>query len=268
MTLALMDAFIAHPESPDYKLIMDNFYAWLSKAKYTAGDKVFDVGMTCYTAILECAKGSDPLRSGQKGEFDCGNGGLMRILPVLFYLNSRYGDSFIECPEAVEVIENITGLTHAHPRCLIASGIYLSIAEKILEGKSKEEAVYQGFDMAKAFYTERSNYDEYLKEFLSITEDDFKETGRDEMSGRTYVVDTLKAAIWAFIGTTSYKECIFKGINLGNDTDTVAAVAGGLAGLYYGVGGDEGIPLEYLACLRKRDYILDLCTEFAAALNK
>lgn len=48
-------------------------------------------------------------------------------------------------------------------------------------------------------------------------------------------------------------------MNLGGDTDTVAAVAGGLAGIAYGCGGAQGIPDEWIAQIPRREWIGELC---------
>ena len=48
------------------------------------------------------------------------------------------------------------------------------------------------------------------------------------------VVDSMMASVWCLITTKSYRECVLAAVNLGEDTDTTAAIAGGLAGLYYG----------------------------------
>ena len=69
-----------------------------------------------------------------------------------------------------------------------------------------------------------------------------------------YVVDTLEAAIWCFLNTENYKACVLKAVNLGDDTDTVGAVAGGLAGLYYGL---EDIPEVWVEILPKREWIIE-----------
>ena len=58
--------------------------------------------------------------------------------------------------------------------------------------------------------------------------------------------------------TKSYGECLLKAVNLGKDTDTVAAIAGGLAGLYYGV---ENIPPEWLEVIARRVWIEKMCEE-------
>lgn len=48
-------------------------------------------------------------------------------------------------------------------------------------------------------------------------------------------------------------------VNLGEDTDTVAACAGGLAGILYG---EQDIPRDWLSQLAKEDYIRELCEAF------
>ena len=93
---------------------------------------------------------------------------------------------------------------------------------------------------------------------------------RDEVQSSGYVVHTLQAALWCFYNTASYRECILTAVNLGDDTDTVAAVAGGLAGLYYCLNGkdeSEQIPREWIAKIARREYIVGLCTKFTALIN-
>ena len=70
------------------------------------------------------------------------------------------------------------------------------------------------------------------------------------------MVDTIEAAIWCFLNTISYKDCVLKAVNLGEDTDTIAAVAGGLAGLYYGY---EEIPKEWVEVVVRKEYVEGLC---------
>ncbi|MFC2551192.1 MAG: ADP-ribosylglycohydrolase family protein, partial [Streptococcus sanguinis] len=62
-------------------------------------------------------------------------------------------------------------------------------------------------------------------------------------------------ALWCLLTITSYPETVLKAVNLGDDTDTVAAVAGGLAGIIYGL---EGIPADWLSQLRNKE-LLDSC---------
>ncbi|MFA5302605.1 MAG: ADP-ribosylglycohydrolase family protein, partial [Bacteroidales bacterium] len=67
-----------------------------------------------------------------------------------------------------------------------------------------------------------------------------------------YVLHTLEASLWCLLTTNTYKEAVLKAVNLGNDTDTTAAVTGGLAGLYYGY---ENIPQSWISQLARVDDI-------------
>ena len=78
----------------------------------------------------------------------------------------------------------------------------------------------------------------------------------EEIRATGYVIDSIEAAVWCLITTDSYKECMLKAVNLGDDTDTVAAIAGGPAGLYYGY---AEIPKEWLAVIKKREWIEEMC---------
>ena len=88
----------------------------------------------------------------------------------------------------------------------------------------------------------------HLDKFKNVPENEIKTTG--------YVVDSIEAAIWCLINTDSYRECMLKAVNLGDDTDTVAAIAGGIAGLYYGY---DSIPDEWLGVIKRKDWIEEMC---------
>lgn len=75
---------------------------------------------------------------------------------------------------------------------------------------------------------------------------------REEVKSGGYVVDTFEAALWAFGNTNSYEECVLTAVNLGGDTDTVAALAGALAGIKYGY---DSIPLDWITKLKAKDLI-------------
>ena len=69
--------------------------------------------------------------------------------------------------------------------------------------------------------------------------------------------------LWCLFNTNSYKDCVLLAVNLGDDTDTVAAIAGSLAGALYGL---KSIPSSWLNTLIRKDEIVDMCNKFA--LNK
>ena len=71
-----------------------------------------------------------------------------------------------------------------------------------------------------------------------------------------YVLDSLEAALWTLIKTDSFKDCLLMAVNLGDDTDTIAAIAGGLAGIYYGY---DCIPEEWLSVIHRREWVESQC---------
>ncbi|WP_278246772.1 ADP-ribosylglycohydrolase family protein [Butyrivibrio sp. AD3002] len=70
------------------------------------------------------------------------------------------------------------------------------------------------------------------------------------------MVDSLEAAIWCLATTGSFEECELKAVNLGEDTDTIGAIAGGLAGIFYGY---DAIPSDWLEVIQRREWIEERC---------
>lgn len=260
MTLCLLESLTG---GLDYTDIMMRFLAWLDHAEYTPRGAVFDVGQATMKAIFRFAQGMEPLMCGGTSEYDNGNGALMRILPLVFYLHAQYGDSFMEKDDAIDMIHKVSALTHAHKRSLIACGIYLSIAEMLIGNMKLENAIQVGLDKAKGYYEEREEYAIELEYYQRIFHDGFKNLPAESIKSSGYVVDTLEAAIWCLLTTDSYESCVLKAVNLGGDTDTVAAVSGGLTGMYYGI---AAIPETWRSQTARLAYIKNLCEAYYLSL--
>ena len=99
-----------------------------------------------------------------------------------------------------------------------------------------------------------------LKHFSRLLGSDFADLPVCEIKSGGYVVDTLEAAVWCLQNTGSYADCVLTAVNLGGDTDTTAAVAGGLAGIFYGF---VSIPRKWVDSLQNKDYLLDVYERFA-----
>ncbi len=261
MTLCLAESLI---RGLDYTDIMTNFMAWFDKAEFTPHEEVFDVGIATRKALMRFAMGTKPLECGGQSEYDNGNGSLMRILPIAFYLHANY-EEICDNDEAMEIIHHVSSLTHAHKRSQIACGIYTSIAILLMKGVSLDVALNEGIHQAIEYYKKHSEYVSELNYFSKLSSDNFAKTNSSEIKSSGYVVDTLEAAIWCLWNTDNYQECVLKAVNLGEDTDTVAAVAGGLAGLYYGI---ESIPHEWMEQIVKRGYVESICSKLYEALIK
>ena len=74
---------------------------------------------------------------------------------------------------------------------------------------------------------------------------------------------TLEACLWSTLTSASYEDAVTKAVNLGDDTDTVGAITGGINGIIYGY---QNIPNRWLESLKRKDYLIDISTEFASVL--
>lgn len=230
--------------------LSNRFINWKNFAYWTAHDEVFDMGIATSAAIHKLAMGIDPVLAGGGGEGDNGNGSLMRILPILFFVRE------MDISKRFLKIKEVSSLTHRHIRSVICCFIYIEYALELLRGKDKATAyknVCTGVNQF-LFETDTCSNDELeiFKRILSGSIGDLKE---DEIKSSGYVIHTLEAALWCILNTDCYKDTVLKAVNLGSDTDTTAAVAGGLAGLIYGW---ESIPQGWLSKLAKRQEIEDL----------
>ena len=234
LTLATLESirFLGEIDLDD---IMWNFVEWLYNHRFTPYNETFDVGHSTREAIAKYKNNRhiDPTECGGKNFEDNGNGSLMRILPLAF------------CEYSTEDVYNLSSLTHAHPLSKAACEFYLIVACRLLRGHDKFKAVDAACDKAM------------IKEFRRIRH--IAEVDRTEIKSTGFVVDTLEAAMWCLLTTDSYRECVLRAVNLGGDTDTIAAVAGGLAGIYYGLDEEKGIPAEWIAKIPRKEYITMLC---------
>lgn len=257
MTLCLMHSLAE--KGIDYADQMRRYRDWALEDKYTAHNETFDIGNTTYRSIMCSLEGIPATMCGGSDEHDCGNGSLMRTMPIGLFLRTKYKRKVLE-PQAAKVIHKTSDLTHAHPRCEMACGIYCSVLFRMLDGGDLFGAVTEGVESALAFYRKQKEFAGVIEDFETLPAVYiWKE---DQIASGGYVLSTLQAALWCLLTTESYSECVLQAVNLGRDTDTTGAVAGALAGLWYGT---DTIPEEWLETLAKRDELTALADRFAEA---
>lgn len=148
---------------------------------------------------------------------DCGNGSLMRTAPLALL---DYFDT--------NKIREVSAITHAHPvakwSCVTLCDILWTIRNS---GTPAKWVLWRKYGYIASRPVEAVKSDGYCEH-------------------------TLEAALWCFLNTTSYADCVLTAVNLGGDTDTTAAVAGALAGVYYGF---EAIPQKWIGQLRGKTVI-------------
>ena len=247
MSLAALDSL--SKGEVNYDEIMENFVKWLDQGEYTPTGEAFDVGKTCLAAIRNYLADDkkSALKCGLTDEYSNGNGSLMRIHPFVLYTYVKK----LPFAQWYELVKNGSALTHAHDRAEIGCLIYAIVLLHLLE-KGSKEYIFLGLQRARYNLMDCAEFSHYDRIFRS----DFASLSREEIKSTGYVVDTLEAALWCVLTTSDYESAVLKAVNLGKDTDTVAAVAGGLAGALYGY---DAIPEKWRNPLLKRDYIEELC---------
>lgn len=254
MEIATIDSFIQN-KGFDYDDIMTKWEEWINQAKYTPNNDTFDVGRTCLRAIRNHSIGTEPLECGIDGEQSNGNGSLMRILPVALYSYYKKLDE----KEIIKLTNEMSSLTHKHEISKLGCYIYIRYTMFLLDGQNKNEAYESIKHIDYSFYSDYS-----ISKYNRILKDNIIDYKIDDISSTGYVVDTLECAFWILLNANSYKETIIATTNIGNDTDTIGAIAGSMAGIIYGY---DAIPKEWLDKLMRKDYLLELSKNFEMIVN-
>ena len=250
----------------DLEVLADWFVAWRNAEEWTPHGKVFDIGITTNDAIRALAAGVSPIMAGRKDEDGNGNGSLMRILPLAFYVKGK------PITQRFQMVKEVSSLTHAHIRAVIACFIYVEFALLLLEGKEKFAAYQEMQQTVNHFlYNQPIASQSEINKFHRILENPIEgyeftpiyKSKEIEIYSSGYVLHTLEASIWCLLTHDNYSDTVLHAVNLGEDTDTTGAVAGGLAGILYGM---EGIPAAWIDTLARKKDIFDLAHRLAKAI--
>jgi len=238
LALCLLESLVeAGRHDPIYQT--RRMVAWLDEGHLAVDGHVFDVGIATRQALGQArsllAEGASPVGRGLTHEMSAGNGTLMRILPLSLLHD---GDDEGLVRRAMEH----SGLTHAHPLCLACCAIYCLWVRYLADGMDGP------FEAAFKKVGKIVGDDPALAAALDLA----IEWKGKEPTGTGFVVDTLFSARYALENGSDFKDVIRRSILLGHDTDTTAAVAGGLAGVRYGF---EGLPEDWMGLLRGKEMV-------------
>ena len=217
--------------------IMNNFCKWNYEGEFTPYGEAIGQGRRTLAAMEKYRSGVEAVKCGGDTEADNGNGSLMRMLPFVFI------KSLLE--KSGVTISDLSSITHAHEYSVTACEIYVEFARRLADGSDKHLILQSMGEYDAPF--------ERIRNIESLAEDEIQSYG--------YVVYSLEAALWCFLNTDNYEDCVMKAINLGEDTDTIAAIAGSLAGMCYPV------PEKWINQLARKDYIMQMCDEFIEAVK-
>ncbi len=178
------------------------------------------------------------------------NGSLMRCSPVALW----FGPSSSHVPEDCKVVFTMSQVTHAHTHSKQACWMYTKILQRILNGVS---ICGQGF---------KSQNEVEIRIFSRLRDKyDFPyDPGAWPMRGSAEF--SLYVALYALANTSSFAEGIELAVGIGGDTDTYAAIAGGLLGAYYGY---DAIPENWRKAILGHDVMVDYAEKlYDIRLNK
>lgn len=259
LTFCLADSLC---DGYDLADIARKIVAWRKAEIWTPHGEVFDIGMTTQRAIgilaeILASGDLDALKElrEEADEYTNGNGSLMRILPLYFAINE------LSLEEQFERIWEVSALTHGHVRSALCCFYYLRFFHQIANKKTKEEAYRFTNQEFSAFLKQRKiayGEQQLFQRILSGTIDQLPE---EAIASDGYVMHSLEASLWCLLRNEDYPTTVLTAINLGEDTDTTAAIVGGWAGALYGL---SGIPDHWKKILVKYEEIVALCDRLAA----
>jgi ADP-ribosylglycohydrolase len=207
---------------------------WYDNGYMAVGGHVFDIGVQTAKAIGALKRGMPPLEAGGADEQSNGNGSLMRVLPLALW--HRGSDAALIADAFDQSV-----VTHGHVRAKLCCALYSLWARYILAEADDP--------WARALASLLASIPEGSPERIEFETRIFPPGATWDIKGSGYVVDSLRVALWAN-SLKTYEGIVKAAISLGDDTDTTACIAGGIAGLRLGA---ESIPARWRDRLRGRE---------------
>jgi ADP-ribosyl-[dinitrogen reductase] hydrolase len=234
---------------------MQSYCKWYQYGAYSPTGTCFDIGVATRTALEHFLKTGQPY-AGSDDPRSAGNGSLMRLAPIPIF----YADSFEEC---VECAASSSRTTHQAPEAIDACRYYAALIFGALNGVPKDILLDGLYSPIEGYWQRQP----LSRAILEIARGSYKTKERHQIHSSGYVVHTMEAALWALHRNTNFRDGVLEAVNLGDDSDTVGAVYGQLAGAIYG---ETGLPIDWItrlhACQGFYHFAQDLLS--ARALKK
>ncbi len=224
----------------------ERYLDWMKNGHLSSNGRCFDIGNTVSRALRDFQTSRNPF-SGPSGNYDAGNGSIMRLAPVpMFFANDP--------EQAIHFSGESSRTTHQTTACIDACRYLGGILAALLNGHGKEAVLSPLFHPTSTAWHES----ELCPEIAQVASGSFKTKRPPSICGSGYVVKSLEAALWAFHHSTDFRDGALLAVNLGDDADTTGAVYGQLAGACYGI---EGIPADWRAKISHFDLIADFAKQ-------
>ncbi len=225
-------------------------HEWYSKGHNAVDAKVFDIGGSTRRALENFNSGMTALQAGDKGWDAKGNGSLMRVLPVAVW--HKGSDE-----ELMQISMQQSLITHAEMLPSLLCGFYSLWARKITQ--NEQDPYFAALLKLEEIITRSGRAD--MQECLDR---EVKPRAQPEAGNTGYVLDAFNTARVIMCRAGNYEDAVAAAIKLGGDTDTNAAITGGLAGLKYGY---SSINLSLRSSLAGAEITNPLMLKLAAHLS-
>jgi ADP-ribosyl-[dinitrogen reductase] hydrolase len=221
---------------------MQRYARWYREGYMSVKGRCFDIGNTTRRSI-EAYEKTGITYSDSSNPGTAGNGSLMRLAPVPMAYS-------MHPKKAVEYCVKSSRITHSSIEAVDSCGYFGGLIVGAINGVDKDALLSARWSPLGSSWP-RNAFCEAVDE---IAEGSFKVREPPVIQGSGYVIRCLEAALWAFYHSHDFREGCLLAVNLGDDTDTTAAVYGQIAGAYYGV---ESIPVGWLEKLAWWEKITD-----------
>jgi ADP-ribosyl-[dinitrogen reductase] hydrolase len=202
---------------------MDRYVDWWQNGHLSSTGECFDIGVTTRESLERYTGNRDPFAGSTRPD-RAGNGSLMRLAPVAMFF---HGDADALVRHAGESSRTTHGALEAVECCQL----FALMLSETLAGRKRDDVLFA----ARAGFT--------APNVQSIARGHYREKTAALIVGSGYSIASLEAALWCFHNSASFEAAVLMAANLGDDTDTTAAITGQIAGAFFGV---DGIPRGWL----------------------
>lgn len=216
MAVALSESLIARG-GLDERDLLTRFCRWFREGENSVTGRCFDIGNVTATALTHFEQTGD-VHAGPTDRMTAGNGSLMRLSPCAI----RYWQSSDQLRDAAR---RQSYTTHGATETVDACEAFSAVLASAIQGRPLSDVLSASYGHAHGDGVQ------------AIIEGSWKAKHRDDIRSSGYVLHSLEAALWCMGSSGSFSEAVLKAVNLGDDADTTGAIAGQLAGAFYGLSG-------------------------------
>ncbi|KAF2462057.1 ADP-ribosylglycohydrolase-domain-containing protein [Lineolata rhizophorae] len=201
------------------------------------GSRPVDIGRATEVGLERYQRSRDPSKAGA-GHGQAGNGSLMRCVATALLQLDR--------EKRIRESQAISAITHDDERCTVSCAAYNEMVAALVAGKSATEAVEDGLAVAREL---SRDVEDAIVRGKGLKPADLAENGPQALVGKGggYVLESLILAVAAVLDSRPLVDVLVDIVRVGKDTDSNAAIAGGLLGARDGV---QAIPDDWVQKLQ------------------